>query len=684
MNQEWVGLQVLGRELTPEERERSADIQKSLVLIREILEVFQTRTVPEPEPEPAPTPAPTPVPEPTPPSPVPTRALADGRYEGGNSEIYIELRIDEQVSGVISADIFRIGITGRSYVASIRTLPGKRVRREEGSWLIAGEDEQGNKTTGRLALNAADTNNPAVEGTIFLESTLHSLPVQNNFIFVAERVSGYMRTLGLEIETEETVDPLSSYEHNGVDMTMEKSLNQAGFELVRVGESSQIPQNPLGWGTAQLHALMQDFAEASLERRLWELHLLWLAKSSREGLLGVMFDSTQPLPRQGSAVFAETVRTHWDEDVNRKLIQTTAHELGHALNLAHRFERVVGRADSTSFMNYDWRYKGGDRVHEFWSNFDFSFDADELEFLRHAPLPKLIPGGAGFHSVNYWADGNGGYSPYLPEVPIPGYRLTLNPPDQGTVFEFAQPVLLEVIFENSGGKPFRLPREVLDPKAGFLEIVIKRLSGAFDGGTAQTRSFVPVVQRCYDLKTLSKITFARGVRIRNNINITFGSGGFSFAEPGEYEVTAIVSLYTKTSNLVVKSMPLRIRIATPKTMEEEREAQVLLREDVGLYFALGGSRALEKAGKDLEAVMKRRQGKEKNVRDPIVANIVRCQGIDKGRPYTRYKEDKWTSIDGDRSKAAEILGQLDKQALKIFDPHTAEFTEKLAKSHAKA
>ena len=33
-------------------------------------------------------------------------------------------------------------------------------------------------------------------------------------------------------------------------------------------------------------------------------------------------------------------------------------------------------------MNYDSRYKGGAHESEFWSNFDFKFDDDELAFLR--------------------------------------------------------------------------------------------------------------------------------------------------------------------------------------------------------------------------------------------------------------------------------------------------------------
>ena len=172
---------------------------------------------------------------------------------------------------------------------------------------------------------------------------------------------------------------------------------------------------------------MQDFAQESLKRRDWALHLLLLDKSDQRGLLGVMFDDTQVLPRQGAAVFAGEIRGIDGIDHDRKLIQTSVHELGHALNLAHRFERVVGRADSSSFMNYDWRYGGGDKRDEFWERFSYSFDPDELSFLRHGVRPAVIPGGAAFHSVRYWNEGTGGYSPYVTEAPLEGFALELKP-----------------------------------------------------------------------------------------------------------------------------------------------------------------------------------------------------------------------------------------------------------------
>jgi hypothetical protein len=496
-----------------------------------------------------------------------------------------------------------------------------------------------------------------------------------------------MRTIGVELESEINVEPLPEFEYKGEPISLDIALQKSGISVIETGRPSQIPANANGWGNTQLHTLLRDFSQASLSTRAWELHLLLLSKSTRNGLLGVMFDTQDNLPRQGTAVFATAIRDLFGSSANRKLIQTTTHELGHALNLAHRFERVVGQADSLSFMNYDWRYKGGSHRNEYWSKFAFNFDPDELEFIRHAPLPALIPGGAAFHSINYWADGNGGYSPYVPEVEMKGYKLTLTPPIGGVVFEFGQPVFLGVELENQTGNAIDIPPVLLDPKAGFMEVLIRRWNGDSNSGDlANADIFVPIYQRCFDLDESVFDVIPSGESIKDNLNLTFGSGGFAFAEPGVYDVTALVALYdsSQKQDRIIRSNTLRIRVGVPKSNAEEQDGMVLLRSDVGLYFALGGSDGLDKADDDLTEVLERRMGKAKTVSDPVAANIVRCKGINAGRPYIRYQEGEFNERDGDRAQAAEWLGKLGSRGLKAFDASTANGTKRLADKHRKA
>ena len=554
------------------------------------------------------------------------------------------------------------------------------MRSSQGSWSIIGSDDEGRRATGKLTLEPQTTDSSALTGTLFLDTALTGLPVQTDVHFAADFTSPRMRRLGIELEREQAVEELPSVNLNGTAVTVQSSLEAAGFDISNVGQSTIIPTPQQKWGTAQLHALMVDMAQAQLNRPAWELHLLLLSESSRDGLLGIMFDSSDPLPRQGSAVFAKEISNFVTEpDFPRKLIQTTVHELGHALNLAHRFERVVGRADSISFMNYDWRYRGGNHRDEFWTNFQFTFDSDELAFLRHSPRQALIPGGAPFHSINYWSDGNGGYSPYVPEVPISFLELNLRPPVSGPIFNFSQPVFLEIELKNLSDNTFAFTPEILDPKSGLLEVLIRRR-----GSNDPADHFIPIMERCFEMSSDRLADLPPGGTINNNLNLTFGSAGFPFAEPGEYDVTALLIFFDQQSeqDLVVTSNTLRIRIRFPQSSEDENDAMVLLRDDVGLYFALGGSTALTTVHDELENIRQRRQGKRKTITDPIVTNIVRCAGIDAGRPYDRYIDGKFKHVRGNRAKAAELLEQLSPAVLKkAFDAHTAKHTEALAMKH---
>lgn len=142
------------------------------------------------------------------------------------------------------------------------------------------------------------------------------------------------------------------------------------------------------------------------------------------------------------------------------MLSTAIHELGHCLNLTHRFNPEVDRADSKS-LNYDWLYQlpedqlkqltaagnvSVDSSAGYWDKFDYTFD-DELEFLRHAPRGKAIPGGAPFGSIRYWA------IPRRRRRRWPRPRRTVcscgrPPPATGTSFAYGLPVFLQVSLRN--------------------------------------------------------------------------------------------------------------------------------------------------------------------------------------------------------------------------------------------
>jgi len=558
-------------------------------------------------------------------------------------------------------------------------------------WTVLFETREGEIVNGAIRLLDG-----AAEGMLsvglWVDAQVPGLPARQWFDLAAEWHSPMMRRLTVELEMETGTQPPPTYVFQDREITIESAFADAGFEIVDRGGHSTIPQNDAKWGSTQLHALMAQLANVDLSTAAWNQQLLWLGKPTRQGLLGVMFDTSAQLPRQGTAVFDTEIRRRVPHETERKVIQTAVHELGHSLNLAHRFEREVGRADSTSFMNYDWRYRGGNRRREFWEKFNFSFDPDELEFLRHAPRKKIIPGGAAFHSVTYWADGSGGCMPYQPEGNLDIVSLEIAPPATGTAFAFGQPVFLAVRLTNTSGQPLQMSERLLDPKGNFLQISIRKLKNGLRG-TGDSHHFHPIVERCFDIDPGTFDMVPQGACVEDNIQLNFGSGGFAFAERGHYEVQVFGSLFiggndkdpSNDRELVAASNLLKIYVRHPESRQEELEvATVLQHEEVGTYIALGGSEYLSAAAGRLQEVLARRTAGAKEVSDPIAATIIRCLGIDKGRRYPPASLGKSTWTYGDRSQAAELLAKLGPKALGAFDPLTAAATRKLMQKHQKA
>jgi hypothetical protein len=619
-------------------------------------------------------------------------ATMDGSYLGSNHRLSLELRVDFQMCGVISGDLFGTDFGRRDYLASFRTAPGTQIAADTPQpWTVVLETREGTVANGTLTVAEGDAEDVLLL-SLKVDAQLPGLPSRQWFDLSAKWQSPMLRQLSVELESETGTRPPPSYLFQNQPVTIHTAFANAGFEILDQGGQSKIPKNEAKWGSTQLHALMAQMANADLTTAAWNQQLLWLGKPTRAGLLGVMFDTTAQLPRQGTALFEAEIRARVREETDRKVIQTAVHELGHSLNLAHRFEREVGRANSTSLMNYDWRYRGGNRKREFWAKFNFSFDPDELEFLRHAPRQKIIPGGAAFHSVTYWADGSGGYMPYLPEEGLDIVSLQIAPPDAGGVFEFGQPVFLAVRMTNTSGQPLQMNRRSLDPKGNFLQTSVRKLKNG-RSGTGELSHFHPIVERCFDVDPGAFDAVPHGGFVEDNIQINFGSGGFAFAEPGHYEIQVFGALPFGVNDsdpdndreLVAASNMLRVYVRHPETKQEELEvATVLQNEDVGTYIALGGSKHLSAAADGLLEVLERRLAGKDEVLDPIAATIVRCLGIDQGRRYPPVSLGKSTWTYGDRGEAARQLQRLGPAAMGAFDRITAGATRRLQQKHLRA
>jgi hypothetical protein len=105
---------------------------------------------------------------------------------------------------------------------------------------------------------------------------------------------------------------------------------------------------------------------------------------------------------------------------------TAVHELGHAFNLAHSWQKSLGtgwvpladQPEARSFMNYPYAVRGGQEA--FFASFAYRFSDQELLFLRHAPEKFVQMGNAA------WFDHHGFEEAAVPETPTLALELRVN------------------------------------------------------------------------------------------------------------------------------------------------------------------------------------------------------------------------------------------------------------------
>jgi len=340
-------------------------------------------------------------------------------------------------------------------------------------------------------------------------------------------------------------------------------------------------------------------------------------------------------------------------------------------------------------MNYDWLYRGGRHQDAYWERFNFSFSPLEGDFIRHAVRDEVMPGARQFATVMYWDEPDR----LEPSAAASGLELSLIPPagemsPTGLVamFQSAQPVFLGLTLANNSARPMVVPPGLLEPAARGVRIAVRSWNGHRPSDEA--RIFRPVFNCCYEGPALSDSgsTLKRGgPRREQSLNLTYGVDGFTFGSPGAYEVTAELALVDARTGeeVVVRSRPLRLWVGAPHSKMEERDARDFYQDEVGLFFALDGPAALERAKKTLLEMADRRP--ESNLADPIQANILRVLAFNECRRYVRYSDGGYQPWSPDpeavaawRAKIAELVRS--EAADAAFDPITLnELQQWLAK-----
>ncbi|MBI4525419.1 MAG: hypothetical protein HY695_16585 [Deltaproteobacteria bacterium] len=372
------------------------------------------------------------------------------------------------------------------------------------------------------------------------------------------------------------------------DLSVQTVFQRAGFE-VTTSPGGPVPVTGAGpntkWSDQEMHDAMQTYWSRFANKAQWAFWVFFASLHEMgTSLGGIMFDDIGPNHRQGTAIFNDSfVATPPAGDVSpaawvqRMIFWTACHEMGHCFNLAHSWQKSLGtpwipladEPEARSFMNYPYRVAGGQTA--FFGDFQYLFSDAELLLMRHAPERFVQMANAD------WFDHHGFQGANV--SPEPSLKLELRANRETTLFEFLEPVTLELKLTNISSQVCLVDENVLS-SADTMTVIIKK-----EGKPA--RRLLPYVQYCWLPK---KRVLTPGAATYESLFISAGRNGWDLAEPGRYTIQ--VALHLEGEDIV--SNPLPLRVAPPRGYDEELIAQDFFTDDVGRIIALDGSYFLEK------------------------------------------------------------------------------------------
>ena len=383
---------------------------------------------------------------------------------------------------------------------------------------------------------------------------------------------------------------------------------RAGFDVSMSPNTSVIPTSGAGangtWSDAEMHNAMVTYWSRFANRPQWAMWVLYAARHDQgRSLGGVMFDDIGPNHRQGTAIFTDTFiqdappgdpnAAAWR---NRMQFWTAVHEMGHAFNLAHAWQKALGvpqgapgdpwiplanEPESRSFMNYPFRVSGGQSA--FFADFRFRFSDDELVFMRHAPRRFVQMGNSN------WFENHGFEAPE--ELRHTGnWAFQIRPNRNANTYRFLEPVTMELKLTNTSGEAASVNGDML-ADGRHVRVFMQR-----EGG--KTKQWRPMITRCHEARE-DKLN--PGESIYGAHMISTSTEGWLVDESGFYKVQAAIDLGEE----IVVSNIMRLYIGPPASNEEAKVAPDYFTEDVGRVMAFTGAPALSGAHQVLETLRKR-------------------------------------------------------------------------------
>lgn len=532
--------------------------------------------------------------------------FAQGRFTGHSQFRLFDFRFDPE-TGLVSGEVFRLA-----------TVDGDKlpeVLAEFVAGLNAHLVDPNGERLADLSLSADQsqlilerggmekivfTRSGANPGTLQLDYDRFGFPDQAT---LRRDTSGCFRSLKIEIDRMSNVDALADFTVNGVAHSMKRSFAKTGIDVsLDVSNQFQLPAGLTGdsWSVAELSNVMESQFNSfnpAKEPISWRTYLFIASKyrgDNEHKVRGIMFDVQK---RRGAAIFFDALKDDLGDHSTRagRMLRAAMHEIGHALNLLHSDDPASDALSSSalSFMN---RPENFPTPNKYWDQFTFAFDDGEKRILRHGPLQQLVMGGDIFRGEPAQDSAFSKQTPALERLRGARLELRVRPRRAGQprrggegipIFDFGEPVHIEAKLSCRGQNSIHL-NEPLSVASRSLCISIAR-----EGRAA--RVFRPVYQFCHESKPT--ILNARRPAIHADLYLGYGADGFTFLEPGMYNLTATFA----TIRGVVQSPPLPIWVRYP-TREQENLIVPTFTAEIGRFLALGGLSVFQEVRADLEAL----------------------------------------------------------------------------------
>jgi len=556
------------------------------------------------------------------------------RYRGRTGNYELELRVDIDGTnnmGKVSGDFFQFSGQTKTYWGSF-ILPNPVINFNANHVLIQGSHTS-TSPLGAPIIRVRIPKTTIIQPTPNAVLTFLSAAGIPTVIYTCPYESRHLRSVKYDSDRVAAVTPFISYNTGALpsggpsrNLSVVNAFAEAGIELIPTGGGNLVPTGAIGasWSNAELHAAMVSYLTGhtnSADWRVWMLEAV--LHDNGPGLYGIMFDQ-MGAQRQGCAVFHQGIGGASAEK-QRLQLYTLVHELGHCFNLFHSFHKIhmtppmPNRPMALSWMNYPFIYPTGEP--NYWSNFGFKFDTQELLHLRHAYRNNIIMGGNSFgsgaaleHSHNH-ADLNDF------NAPIEDYTsLSLRIENRKTYF-MGEPVVVDLRLSCSGSKEVNAR---LHPNFDMVKIAIIKPSG-------KVVIYEPLFEHLAlpDLVTLNQDSNA----IYESAYIGYGKNGFTFDESGSYTLKAF---YIDMEGNKVVSNESKLRVKFPISEQEDDLAELFMGDEQGklLYLLGSDSPSLQEGNEAFDTVL------AKYREHPMSAYAALVKGVNAARDFKTIDGDK--------------------------------------------